>query len=91
MQPETGFVARSDERPLTRFERRGHRLGHGVAGLELHARGLTITIKSHSASLEKSSRCANTRGTTAAVRVNSTAEVDALQKKSHLRSNAAQD
>jgi tRNA (guanine-N7-)-methyltransferase len=28
--PETGFVARSEERPLTRFERRGHRLGHGV-------------------------------------------------------------
>lgn len=27
---ETGFVARSEERPLTRFERRGHRLGHGV-------------------------------------------------------------
>lgn len=28
--PGTGFVARSEERPLTRFERRGHRLGHGV-------------------------------------------------------------
>lgn len=28
--PETGFVARSEERPLTRFERRGQRLGHGV-------------------------------------------------------------
>jgi len=28
--PETGFVTRSEERPLTRFERRGHRLGHGV-------------------------------------------------------------
>jgi tRNA (guanine-N7-)-methyltransferase len=28
--PDTGFVARSEERPLTRFERRGHRLGHGV-------------------------------------------------------------
>ncbi|MES1195424.1 MAG: tRNA (guanosine(46)-N7)-methyltransferase TrmB [Steroidobacter sp.] len=25
-----GFVARPDDRPLTRFERRGHRLGHGV-------------------------------------------------------------
>lgn len=25
-----GYVARNDERPLTRFERRGHRLGHGV-------------------------------------------------------------
>jgi tRNA (guanine-N7-)-methyltransferase len=28
--PGTGFIARSEERPLTRFERRGHRLGHGV-------------------------------------------------------------
>jgi tRNA (guanine-N7-)-methyltransferase len=28
--PEPGFVARSEERPLTRFERRGQRLGHGV-------------------------------------------------------------
>lgn len=27
---DTGFVTRSEERPLTRFERRGHRLGHGV-------------------------------------------------------------
>ena len=27
---ENGFVARNDERPLTRFERRGQRLGHGV-------------------------------------------------------------
>lgn len=26
----TGFVPRPDDRPLTRFERRGHRLGHGV-------------------------------------------------------------
>lgn len=25
-----GFVARNEERPLTRFERRGQRLGHGV-------------------------------------------------------------
>jgi len=25
-----GFVERCDDRPLTRFERRGHRLGHGV-------------------------------------------------------------
>lgn len=25
-----GFVARPEHRPLTRFERRGHRLGHGV-------------------------------------------------------------
>jgi tRNA (guanine-N7-)-methyltransferase len=29
-----GFVARSEERPLTRFEQRGHRLGHGVWDLE---------------------------------------------------------
>jgi tRNA (guanine-N7-)-methyltransferase len=28
--PDTGFVARNGERPLTRFERRGQRLGHGV-------------------------------------------------------------
>jgi tRNA (guanine-N7-)-methyltransferase len=27
---DTGFVARTDQRPLTRFERRGQRLGHGV-------------------------------------------------------------
>ncbi len=26
----SGFVPRPDDRPLTRFERRGHRLGHGV-------------------------------------------------------------
>jgi tRNA (guanine-N7-)-methyltransferase len=25
-----GFVTRPDDRPITRFERRGHRLGHGV-------------------------------------------------------------
>jgi len=25
-----GYIARPDDRPLTRFERRGHRLGHGV-------------------------------------------------------------
>jgi tRNA (guanine-N7-)-methyltransferase len=31
---EEGFVARSALRPLTRFERRGHRLGHGVWDLE---------------------------------------------------------
>jgi tRNA (guanine-N7-)-methyltransferase len=30
----TGFIARTDHRPLTRFERRGHRLGHGVWDLE---------------------------------------------------------
>lgn len=29
-----GFVPRSSLRPLTRFERRGHRLGHGVWDLE---------------------------------------------------------
>jgi tRNA (guanine-N7-)-methyltransferase len=28
--PENGFVARPDSRPLTRFEQRGQRLGHGV-------------------------------------------------------------
>ncbi|HEY0943419.1 MAG TPA: tRNA (guanosine(46)-N7)-methyltransferase TrmB [Steroidobacter sp.] len=27
---DSGFVARNEERPLTRFERRGQRLGHGV-------------------------------------------------------------
>ncbi len=31
---ESGFVARSAERTLTRFERRGQRLGHGVWDLE---------------------------------------------------------
>jgi tRNA (guanine-N7-)-methyltransferase len=29
-ESDTGFAARNEERPLTRFERRGHRLGHGV-------------------------------------------------------------
>lgn len=29
-----GFVERTELRPLTRFERRGHRLGHGVWDLE---------------------------------------------------------
>jgi tRNA (guanine-N7-)-methyltransferase len=29
-EPTSGFVARPEHRPLTRFERRGHRLGHGV-------------------------------------------------------------
>jgi len=33
-----GFVARSQERPLTRFERRGQRLGHGVWDLEYRRR-----------------------------------------------------
>lgn len=31
---DEGFVPRSTVRPLTRFERRGHRLGHGVWDLE---------------------------------------------------------
>jgi tRNA (guanine-N7-)-methyltransferase len=31
---DAGFVARTELRPLTRFERRGHRLGHGVWDLE---------------------------------------------------------
>jgi tRNA (guanine-N7-)-methyltransferase len=31
---DAGFVARSAERVLTRFERRGQRLGHGVWDLE---------------------------------------------------------
>jgi tRNA (guanine-N7-)-methyltransferase len=31
---EAGYVARPDHRPLTRFERRGHRLGHGVWDME---------------------------------------------------------
>ena len=31
---DTGFVARSADRALTRFERRGQRLGHGVWDLE---------------------------------------------------------
>jgi tRNA (guanine-N7-)-methyltransferase len=29
-ESDSGFVTRNEERPLTRFERRGHRLGHGV-------------------------------------------------------------
>jgi tRNA (guanine-N7-)-methyltransferase len=33
-----GFVPRSSVRPLTRFERRGHRLGHGVWDLEYRRR-----------------------------------------------------
>jgi tRNA (guanine-N7-)-methyltransferase len=33
---EHGFVPRSEERPLTRFERRGQRLGHGVWDLSYH-------------------------------------------------------
>ncbi len=40
--PETtsGFVSRPEHRPLTRFERRGHRLGHGVWDLAYKKRGL---------------------------------------------------
>jgi len=30
LSPQNDFVPRPDERPLTKFERRGHRLGHGV-------------------------------------------------------------
>ncbi len=36
---DTGFVARSAERALTRFERRGQRLGHGVRDLEYRRAG----------------------------------------------------
>ncbi len=36
---DTGFVARSAERALTRFERRGQRLGHGVWDLEYRRAG----------------------------------------------------
>ncbi|NLG76849.1 MAG: tRNA (guanosine(46)-N7)-methyltransferase TrmB [Xanthomonadaceae bacterium] len=36
---ESGFVPRPDERPLTRFEKRGQRLGHGVWDLEYLRRG----------------------------------------------------
>ena len=35
---DAGFVTRTDLRPLTRFERRGHRLGHGVWDLEYRRR-----------------------------------------------------
>jgi tRNA (guanine-N7-)-methyltransferase len=34
----SGFVARPAHRPLTRFERRGHRLGHGVWDLAFRRR-----------------------------------------------------
>jgi len=30
MSSDAAFVPRTDDRPLTRFEQRGHRLGHGV-------------------------------------------------------------
>jgi len=36
--PDTGFAPRSPERPLTRFERRGQRLGHDVWDLEYRRR-----------------------------------------------------
>jgi tRNA (guanine-N7-)-methyltransferase len=35
---ESGYVTRSSERPLTKFERRGQRLGHGVWDLEYRRR-----------------------------------------------------
>jgi len=34
-----GFVPRPEDRPLTRFEQRGHRLGHGVWDLVFRRRG----------------------------------------------------
>jgi tRNA (guanine-N7-)-methyltransferase len=34
ISPDTGFVPRNEERPLTRFEHRGQRLGHDVWDLE---------------------------------------------------------
>jgi tRNA (guanine-N7-)-methyltransferase len=37
----TGFMPRPELRPLTRFERRGHRLGHGVWDLEYRRRTVT--------------------------------------------------
>jgi tRNA (guanine-N7-)-methyltransferase len=36
--PDNGFVERTDARPLTRFERRGQRLGHAVWDLEYRRR-----------------------------------------------------
>ena len=41
---DAGFVARSAERTLTRFERRGHRLGHGVWDLEYRRNELTRAV-----------------------------------------------
>jgi tRNA (guanine-N7-)-methyltransferase len=38
VSPDTGFVERTDARPLTRFERRGQRLGHAVWDLEYRRR-----------------------------------------------------
>ncbi len=35
---DAGFMPRNEERPLTRFERRGQRLGHGVWDLEYRRR-----------------------------------------------------
>jgi tRNA (guanine-N7-)-methyltransferase len=39
-QTPSGYTARPEHRPLTRFERRGHRLGHGVWDM-LYRRGDT--------------------------------------------------
>lgn len=41
-ESDSGFVARNEERPLTRFERRGHRLGHGV--WDLSYRRVTLAL-----------------------------------------------
>lgn len=41
--PETGFAARADERPVTRFERRGQRLGHGVWDLSYRRIGAGLS------------------------------------------------
>lgn len=38
MAGTTGYVPRPDDRALTRFERRGHRLGHGVWDMEYRRR-----------------------------------------------------
>ncbi|AMN48156.1 tRNA (guanine-N7)-methyltransferase [Steroidobacter denitrificans] len=38
ISPGTGFMPRNEERPLTRFERRGQRLGHDVWDLEYFRR-----------------------------------------------------
>ncbi len=38
LSPESGYVARPDFRPATRFERRGERLGHGVWDLAYRRR-----------------------------------------------------
>jgi tRNA (guanine-N7-)-methyltransferase len=38
---QSAFVARASHRPLTRFERRGHRLGHGVWDLAFRRKRIT--------------------------------------------------